>query len=380
MGHDAPERKGAQPPPDVFDSSYNELPSHQDSNPLFTEYQNTKGAPNGAPDVVIPQNQGDRPTVVVDGRVVSGDGGDVVINHADVVNIFYNGRQVPPQVARFEAASGSVFDQQYVQLGGDPSARMYGNRPLYGEAAREAFYHHRHGGGNRHRPGGGQVYVESDGGPMPQVMQRDSTIYGGPGGVVFNDSQTVVNGQVMQNPNRVSARDIFATGIAVLNSPVLEAIVNRGDHHHHHGGRNFRRPMPMVNFPIGEIGYGTPPFVPGGNRGRVVVMNDGGPPPMVYDTSSTVAGGPGGVIFQDSTTVVNGGVPQERPVGFRDIAAVGVALLNTPIIADAIGGHHHNGGDRYRGGRGNYYNQSRYAQESRQRIQNAHIRINARIT
>lgn len=149
----------ASPPPEnrEFDSSYNELPA---ANPLFTEYSQSQGAPNGTMDradssrsyvpdansVIIDRNADGSQRVQVDGRDYQG----VTIGHADNVNIYDGSGPRTQQEYRAEYRSGDVFDRGYSDLPPSPAnMRFQGNRPLYGPAADDMFYqlrgmdHHR---------------------------------------------------------------------------------------------------------------------------------------------------------------------------------------------------------------------------------------------
>lgn len=387
---DNPNERDVSVPNNVFDPEYNTLPqgdttgdrqpqpgSQTSANPLFEDYARTAGAPDGR--VVVPGGA-DQPVVVADGRVVSGRGGDVIINHANEVNVYYGGREVPRQVAQVEYAGTQYYDQgggqTYIRIG-DSAGPIYGHRPLYGQAANDMFYSHRYGRPMPVRGGhhGGGVVVDQYGGRTPNVYTRDSSIYGGQGGVRFEDSETMVSDGaiVTTGGNRGPGfRDVAAVGVAILNSPNFPVLIGRG-------GGSRGRPAPVVQFPIGgqgyghpgygnpgygRPGYGTPPFVPGGGRNIEIATN--GRVPNVHDRQSTVAGGDFGVIFQDSsTTISNGGIIQEQPSGpsFRDIAAVGVAVLNSPNFGALIG--RDGGGRNHRGGDGNFYNQQ-LAAERRQ--------------
>lgn len=341
---DAPEnRKGNQPPSSEFAPEFNDLQTPSD-NAFFREYSQDQGAPSARSDVSLPAGNDMR--VVVDGQEVTA--GRVEIGKVENLTIIMNGREVPQSVARFERVGQTAYDEGYYP--GDPRYQVSGNRPLYGRAAEDAFYAHRgqHVSNNRHR-----AYME----PGPRVYHDRSVVAGGPNGVYFENGTTVVNGDGRYVDSRPGwgPRETVATVLGVLNSPGFEAIVNRGDSRY---GRHVGNPR-VVNFPIGRYGtyggdyIGTPPYVPphvGRGGGRVVVMNDGGPAPTVYDRQSTTYGGPGGVVFSDNTTVVNGGgvPPEQQGMSGRDWAATAVALLHTPVIADAIGGGR-NDHRRYRG-------------------------------
>jgi hypothetical protein len=355
---DAPQRKAASPAPegrDEFDASYNELPA---PNPLFTEYSQSQGAPTGASDSVnLPRSTGD--TVVVDGRVVSGHGdGQIVINHANVVNIYRGDRSA--QEARYEQISGNVFDGQYSEYQGPPHSTIRGHRPLYGQDAVDAFYAHR---GPEHMPGRGRTRAWSYADAPPPVY-RDSVIAGGPQGVVFRDTTSGYgpDGVVIQDRG-VSGRDIMATTVALANSDLARILIDR------HGGNDrgrgydfYRRGVPMVDFRY-DTGYpGTPPFVPGG-----------------YE-SSTVYGGPGGVVFQDS-----GYDYPQRNNDLRDIAAFGVALANSPLVGllDRDRGRSRGGSrgdDCFSGGRNNYYNQNLARERFANNYRNNQLRISMRLS
>ncbi|MBX3137815.1 hypothetical protein KF707_16440 [Candidatus Obscuribacterales bacterium] len=355
---DAPQRKAATPAPESreeFDASYNELPA---PNPLFTEYSQSQGAPTRANDsVTLPRNSGD--TVVVDGRVVSGQGdGQIVINHANVVNIYRGDRS--PQETRYEQISGNVFDGRYSDYQGPPSSTFRGHRPLYGQDAADAFYAHR---GPEHMRGGGRTRAWSYSDYSAPPVYRDSVIAGGPQGVVFRDTTSGYgpDGVVIQDRG-VSGRDIMATTVALANSDLARILINR------HGGNdrgyhNYRRPAPVVDYRY-DSGYpGTPPFVDPG-----------------YD-SSTVYGGRNGVVFRDS-----GYDYQRGNSDFRDLAAFGVALANSPLVGlldhggNRYRGNYRGGDDCYSGGRNNYYNQNLARERFANNYRNNQLRISLRLS